>query len=255
MPLGLRNATGTFQHTMNFILPAVKWQFSLVCLDDIVGYSKSPEEHSEPVHSVLMLLSDAGVTIKLKKCRFFAETIDCFVHVIRSRRLKIASDTTHAISKLQTPTFVSKLMSLLELCNVFRRFVPNFARIAAQLNKLLQKDQPAWFKALDETKLAALKTLKAALIKPPVLTLPNKSGHITLDVDTCNVQIGYVLFQELPEDTLKPIGHWSRSLSAADRKYVATRRECFANVCAVLVLRPCLQGNHITICTDRNLLR
>lgn len=75
-------------------------------------------------------------------------------------------------------------------------FKPNFASRAALLYKRLRIDQKANFLPLDEVdedEHAALQTLKVALIKPLILRLPNEDGHLTIDTDTCGVQIDFVL--------------------------------------------------------------
>lgn len=119
MPFGLRNAPGTFQQTKDVILSAVKWQSALVYTDDIAVFLKSLEKHMVHVSNVLKLISDADVTLKLKKCRFFAKNIDYLEHVIRQRRLEITSHTTDAIRKLQLPTFLTKIGFFHGVCNVF----------------------------------------------------------------------------------------------------------------------------------------
>lgn len=45
MPFGLQNALSTFQRTIDVILFTVRRQFALVYLDDIMVFSKAPEEH------------------------------------------------------------------------------------------------------------------------------------------------------------------------------------------------------------------
>lgn len=93
MPSGLQNTPGTFQQAMHVILSTVKYQFALVYLDVIVIFSRTPDEHILPIHTILNLIRDSGVTLKLKKIHFFTETIDYFGKVIRPRRLEIASHT------------------------------------------------------------------------------------------------------------------------------------------------------------------
>lgn len=60
------------------------------------------------------------------------------------------------------------------LWNVFRRFVPKFARIAAPLNEKLRKDQLGQFGALSDNEKEAMTELQNRLISPPVLTLPRQ---------------------------------------------------------------------------------
>lgn len=66
--LGLNIAPRTFQRAMDIMLYSVKWWVALVYLDDIVIFPNSPFDHIDHVRQVLTLLSDAGVTLKLKKC-------------------------------------------------------------------------------------------------------------------------------------------------------------------------------------------
>lgn len=142
---------------------------------------------------------------KLKQWCFFAETINYLGHVACPRRLEIVSYTTDAIRKLQASTPLTELKSFCRLCNVFPRFVPDFARMAAQPNKDLQKKQPAGFLTLDETMLSAFETLSTALIQPTVLALPNANWLLILDTEVSDVQDGFVLSQKQQNDTSKPI--------------------------------------------------
>lgn len=128
-----------------------------------------------------------------------------------------------------------------------------FARIAALLKKRLQKYQPIGFSPLDETKLYALKTLNTALVQPPVVELPHANGHLSLDTDVCDVQVGCVLLRMQQDDTLKPVRYWSRSLNDAKRKNDTTQKECLTTARVVPLLRPYLEDNKFTTRTDHNL--
>lgn len=80
------------------------WQVALVYLEDIVIISKSSWDHIEQAQRILQLPYNAGVTLKLKKCHFFAETINYFSQVIRPGHLELAEYTTDAIAKLKDHT-------------------------------------------------------------------------------------------------------------------------------------------------------
>lgn len=55
MHFGLKIALSTIHCTIDVILAAAKWQIALVYVDEIVIYSKSPEEHVGHVHGVSTL--------------------------------------------------------------------------------------------------------------------------------------------------------------------------------------------------------
>lgn len=117
-----------FQRTIKVIFSAVKWQFGLFYLDNIVVFSKSLDEHTKLVYNVLTLLCDPCDTHKLKKCRFFAKTSHYLGHVMRPSRVKIASRTTSAIRKLQSSTTVTELGFYFGLYCLFRQILTNFVR-------------------------------------------------------------------------------------------------------------------------------
>ena len=116
------------------------------------------------------------------------------------------------------------------MCNVYRRFVQNFARIAAPLNQKLTKGMPFEFGLLTDTEYQAFEILKNKLMIPPILALPRHGYKYTLDTDACEYQVGCTLLQEQPSGDKHPVGYWSRSWTSAERNYSTTERECLAIV-------------------------
>ena len=249
MPFGLRNAPATFQRAMDVILASVRWQVALVYLDDVIIFSKSYRAHLEHVATVLSLLKSAGVTLKLAKCHFFSQEVDYLGHVIFPGKLAVSTKTCEAVERFRPLRTTTDVRSFLGLCNVFRRFMPNFARMSAPLNKKLEKGQPAKFDELNAEETKAFEDLKGLLIAPPVLALPKAEGKYTVDTDACDLQVGCVLLQEQEDGTNRPVGYWSRTLTKPEKAYTVTERECLAVVWAVLLLRPYLEGARFTVRT------
>lgn len=135
------------------------------------------------------------MTLNLKICRFSPESINFLGYVKCPRCLKIDSQTTDVIRGI-APTKLTEFNSFLGLRNVFRRFVPNFARLATMLNKKLRKDRPVIFEPLKDEKTQSLNTLMEALMSPSVMVLSISTGHLTVVTDSCTVQVRCVLLQQ-----------------------------------------------------------
>lgn len=119
---------------MDVRLSPLLCQFALVYLDDINIFSLAAVEHIEQARTVLLLLHRAGVMLILSKCNFFSDEIDCLGHVMHAGQFGLASHATHAMQDISLPRNVTELKSFFGLFNVYRRIIPNFARIAASLN-------------------------------------------------------------------------------------------------------------------------
>jgi len=137
MPSGLTNVPLTFQRALDIILAGVKWQSCVVDLDDVIVYSKTQEEHVQHLDDVLGLLRAAGVIFKLPKCRFFRTTVEYLGHEITPGRLGVLQEHTKALRGAAFPTTRTQVGSFIAMCSEFRRFVPNFARVATPLTDLM----------------------------------------------------------------------------------------------------------------------
>lgn len=84
----------------------MKWQHAIIYIDHFIIFWKTEEERLKHIQKILPLLKDAGITIKLKKCFFYSQTIDLLGHVIALGHLKVAQKTTQAIKIPQYSTTV-----------------------------------------------------------------------------------------------------------------------------------------------------
>jgi len=156
--------------------------------------------------------------------------------------MRVHNMTMEALAKVGHPRTKTQLRSFLDMCNVYRRFVANYARIAAPLNHLMTKAHGDTLPAFTEAQSAAFTRLRGALLHPPVLALPRRGAPFTIDVDACDTQLGCALLQEQPDSQLKPVGFHSRALQSEQRNYSATEKECLGLVWAVLHLRHYVEG-------------
>jgi hypothetical protein len=115
------------------------------------------------------------------------------------------------------------LKSFLGLAGYYRRFLPNFSRIAKTLTELLKKNTPyMWNDKTDNT-------LKELLITEPLLQYSDFTRPFVLTTDTSNEALDAVLSQG-PTGKDLPVAYASRTLNSAGKNYPTVEKELLATV-------------------------
>jgi hypothetical protein len=102
-------------------------QFVVVFIDDILVYSKSIEEHEEHLWIILQRLWEHQLYAKFSKCDFWIKEVPFLGHVVSPEGIVVAPDK------------VKEVRSFLGLAGYYRRFIPNFSKIAKPITELLKK--------------------------------------------------------------------------------------------------------------------
>ena len=138
MPFGLTNAPATFQRLMESCLGELHLNWCIIYLDDIIVFSRTPEEHIHRLRAAFEKLKAAGLKLKPSKCDFFKKEIKYLGHVVSEQGVSTDPDKIKAITEWPQPTTVTEVRSFLGFVSYYRRFIPIFSKIAKPLNKLLQ---------------------------------------------------------------------------------------------------------------------
>ena len=215
-------------------------------LDDIVVYARTSEQHLKRLEAVFDRLKKAGLKLKPEKCCFFRKSVTFLGHVISDRGIETDPAKTKAVSEWPTPTSVMEVRTFVGLASYYRRFVKNFANIAAPLHALMKKDVAfEWTPEAQESFTA----LKLALTSPPVLAMPNDTGKFTLDTDASEKTIGAVLSQ-VQDGNERVIAYASRSLDRREQNYCVTRKKLLAIVYILKYFKQYLLGRTFGVRTD-----
>jgi hypothetical protein len=246
LPFGLTNAPAAFMDQMHRLFADVLDKYVVVFIDDILIYSRSAEEHERHLREVLERLRRAKFYCKLSKCELWRKQVTFLGHVISESGIEVETPKIAAISKWPVPKDPSDIRSFLGLAGYYRRFVRNFAHIAAPLTDLLGKGVPyVWGPRQKE----AFESLKRALCSAPVLQPYASDLPCTVDIDASNHAVGAVLQQDFGRG-LQPVAYESRRLNKAERNYSARDREQLAIVHATRVWRHYLLGKPVIMRTD-----
>ena len=82
MPFGVTNAPTVFMDYINRIFIPFLDKFVVVFMDDILIYSRTPEEHAKHLRLVLGVLRENQLSAKLSKCEFWIDEVKFLGHVI-----------------------------------------------------------------------------------------------------------------------------------------------------------------------------
>ncbi|GFV84364.1 retrovirus-related Pol polyprotein from transposon 297 [Trichonephila clavipes] len=158
LTFGLRNAAATYQRAMSKVVQTIS-DFACAYIDDLEIFSDTWEEQLNHLEEVFKRLKHFNFSVNLGKCEFARQKVKYLGHVIGSGKHSPDKERIKTIQNLQAPMTKKQLRSALGLCNFYRQYIPNFAKIALPLTELTKKKVPneiPWNKEAEN----ALKELK-----------------------------------------------------------------------------------------------
>ena len=255
LPFGLCNAPSTFMTWMNDVLRDFIDDFVLVYLDDILIYSRNVSEHVNHVDRVLQRLSSLDLKLKASKCFLALHELTFLGHIVSSNGIRPDPSKVQAVLDWPLPSSLQEIRSFLGFVNYYRKFIPNFATIAAPLVALTSTTSPQCG-VMNDSAASSFKALKLCLSQAPTLAFPHVSSdaEFVLDTDASDVGIGYVLHQ-LQDGCLRPLSYGARTLNRHERNYSVQEKELLAIVDAFKAYRCYFDGcAKITVRCDHSSL-
>ena len=261
MPFGYTGSGGFFQRSVENVLAGILYSRSLVYLDDVLVLGKSFADHCTSLDMVLSRLYDAGIRLKLKKCKFFTNETNYLGHIISDKGIKPNPEKTRAIEQWKKPTNIKDIRQFHGLISYYRKFIPNFARRAAPLTDLMKGKRVSRGKRqvfipckFDWTHIhdKAFEDLKKALLEEVCLAHPDFNSNFILELDASRSGLGAVLSQRINGE-LRPIAFASRKTSVSESNYPAHKLEFLSLRWAVThKFKDFLHNTFFEVYTDSN---
>ncbi|KAK4701806.1 putative transposase, partial [Phenoliferia sp. Uapishka_3] len=215
MPFGLTNAPASFQNFMNDVFAPFLDRFVVVYIDDILVYSDTLEEHKIHVRQVLDKMRENGLFANAKKCSFHETQVEYLGYLVSPGGITMDPDKVASIKDWPPLRNVKDVQSFLGFANFYRRFIRNFAGVAAPLNRLTRKDVPFH---MSPNALEAFEGLKLSFTTAPVLAHFTPGVQLVLETDSSDFATAAVISQKI-EGLLHPIAFFSRKLTPAELNY------------------------------------
>ena len=200
LPMGLKVSPTIFQQYILYVIESIphKERYSVI-MDDILVAS-GVDNHIEALEDLYVALARFGLKISPHKCQFMQTDfiyMGLKVLFINGRLHYTAmKDKCDGIRQLDAPKTAKDIRSFCGMVRFLSSFLPKLSEKLAPLFEATKggRKHIRWTPECEKS----FQEIKELLIKPPVLCLPTKDGHFTLESDTSIYAAGGALFQRDP---------------------------------------------------------
>ena len=198
MPFGSTNALATFQRLMESCLGELHLDWCIIYLDDIIVFSKTPEEHLTRLEAVFERLATAGLKLKPSKCELFQTSLKYLGHIVSKKGIATDPTKIEAIKNWPVPNTVTDVRSFAGFTNYYRKFIKDYAKITRPLNELISGENAKKKHQLvqwNEKCQEAFEKLKQICASSPVLAYADYQKAFIVHTDASTLGLGAVLSQ------------------------------------------------------------
>ena len=186
MPFSLSGTPASFQRMIDRLMNSLQ-DYSAAYLDDLVVFSSIWEDHLKQVHEILQRVRQAGLTAKPSKYQFGMKTCTYLGHIMGNGVVKPETSKIGAVESFAIPQTKRQVRAFLGPTGYYRKFIPNYAELAARLTDLTKKNAPNsvnWTQSCQ----TAFEQLKQLLCSSPVLSSPDFTRWFILQTDTSDIE-------------------------------------------------------------------
>jgi len=139
---GLMNSSATFQIMMNNLFrDLINQGDTAIFIDDILVAIDIEERYNELVEEVLKRLEKNNLFVKPEKCKWKVREVEFLGVVIGPKGVEMQREKVEGVLNWPVPRNIKEVQKFLGFVNYYRRFIKDFAKIAAPLHVLVRKEQ------------------------------------------------------------------------------------------------------------------
>ena len=250
--MGLKNAARSCQLVLDMVMRGIQFKSCLVYIDDVVIYGKEWDQHLKDVEDVLQRLIKAGLKLKRSKTKVACQETLFLGHMIGEYGIKPNPNKVKAIRDMQAPKDLTSLRRILGMTGFFRRFIPNYGKIAFPLYGLI-KDGVEW--EWTDSCQKAFEALRDALTSDSTLLYPDFAKKFFVTTDASGTGIGAELSQLDEKGIERPVAFLSKKFQKCQNNYSTLDKELLGICYAVEYWDVYLKGRKFLIRTDHSALK
>jgi len=139
---GLTNSPTIFQTIINDLFHNLINQRDMATfINNILVATNIEEGHNKLVEEVLNRLEENNLFLKPEKYKWKVREVEFLGVVIGPKGVEMQKEKVEGVLNWPASRNVKEVQKFLGLANYYRRFIKNFARIAALLHMLIRKEQ------------------------------------------------------------------------------------------------------------------
>ena len=165
-------------------------------------------------------------------------------------KIKPLKTRVEAILKLEPPKTVKQCRSFCGMVNYLSMFLKELQIKLIPIYHLTRKGVPFYW---GEEQQKAFDEIKQLLVNPPVLTMPNETGHLVLVSDTSKVGCGGALYQFI-DGQYRLLAYHSKKLPEAVTRYSISELELTGMLANISAFKHILKNAKFTVYSDHSAL-
>ena len=227
LPFGLCNGPASFQSYINHALRGFLDNFCTAYMDDILIYSESLPDHQQHVRIVLKRLREHGLQADISKCEFETKQVTYLGLIVSTKGIHMDPKKVACVQEWPTPKSVRDIQGFLGFANFYRRFIPEFSRLAAPLTHLTKKEVPfVWDISCENS----FKDIKKAFKEGTMLAHFDYRKQTILETDASDYVTAAILSQYDDNKILRPVAFMSKKMLPTECNYEIFDKELLAIV-------------------------
>ena len=234
---------GKEDHTNNY----------LCIMDDIIIFGKI-DDHNQHLINLLKAMIYQGLKISPKKCQLWKKKLVYMGHYMMIENdipcitpLKTRLEAIERLGPLKTAKNCKQFCGMV---NYMSMYLQDLQKTLIPIYKLTRKGMPFHWGPEEQS---AYDKVKKALISPPVLVMPNMTGHFILVSDTSKTGCGCALYQDI-NDRYRLVAYYSKKLPEACSRYSISELEFTGLVACISAFKHLLKNVSFTVYVDHSAL-
>ena len=209
--------------------PLIKKNQAITYIDDTVMQSQNKNEMFTIINEYHTLLRKAGLKAAPDKTFFFFKKVKFLGHVISPEGIQPIAKRVKDLKNLKSPECKRDVMKVLGCLRFYSCYIKNL-HVDKQPFYDLIKDSTSFHWTDEHEKL--FQSIKDRISEDTILAVPSTDYPFHIHVDSSNVGIGCILYQQFPEGK-RIISFNSRVFDKAEQKMSTLHRELCGIVSAL----------------------